>query len=77
MLAVYDCGDHLHPSDAGYNHMGDMIDLGLFERGPFRPRPRLETPPVIARSAATKQSPAPEAPDCFVAALLAMTVGLT
>ena len=26
MLPVYDCGDHLHPSDAGYNRMGDVID---------------------------------------------------
>jgi len=26
----YDRGDHLHPSDAGYLHMGDSIDLGLF-----------------------------------------------
>jgi hypothetical protein len=41
---------------------------------------RLESPaapvtaaPVIARSVATKQSRAPEAGDCFVAALLAMT----
>ena len=31
MLPIYDCGDHLHPSDAGYNRMGDVIDLGLFE----------------------------------------------
>jgi lysophospholipase L1-like esterase len=31
MLPVYDCGDHLHPSDAGYNRMGDIIDLGLFD----------------------------------------------
>jgi lysophospholipase L1-like esterase len=31
MLPVYDCGDHLHPSDAGYNRMGDVIDLALFE----------------------------------------------
>jgi lysophospholipase L1-like esterase len=31
MLPVYDCGDHLHPSDAGYNAMGDAIDLALFE----------------------------------------------
>ena len=29
MLPIYDCGDHLHPSDAGYNRMGDVIDLGL------------------------------------------------
>ncbi|HEX6512055.1 MAG TPA: SGNH/GDSL hydrolase family protein [Chloroflexota bacterium] len=31
MLPVYDRGDHLHPSDAGYLHMGDAIDLGLFD----------------------------------------------
>ena len=31
MLPIWDCGDHLHQSDAGYNHMGDIIDLGLFE----------------------------------------------
>src|SRR5204863_8268440 len=27
MLPIYDCGDHLHPSDLGYNKMGDSIDL--------------------------------------------------
>ncbi len=31
MLPEYDCGDHLHPSDAGYLHMGDIIDLSLFD----------------------------------------------
>jgi lysophospholipase L1-like esterase len=31
MLPEYDCGDHLHPSDAGYNRMGDIIDLALFD----------------------------------------------
>ena len=31
LLPVYDCGDHLHPSDAGYNRMGDVIDLSLFD----------------------------------------------
>ncbi len=31
MLAMYDNGDHLHPSDDGYNRMGDLIDLSLFE----------------------------------------------
>ena len=31
MLPVYDRGDHLHPSDAGYLHMGDAIDLTLFD----------------------------------------------
>lgn len=30
MLPIYDCGDHLHPSDRGYIHMGDVIDLSLF-----------------------------------------------
>ena len=32
MLADYDCGDHLHPSDAGYLRMGDIIDLSLFDQ---------------------------------------------
>jgi lysophospholipase L1-like esterase len=31
MLPVYDCGDHLHPSDLGYHRMGDSIDLSLFD----------------------------------------------
>ncbi|MGE0223105.1 MAG: SGNH/GDSL hydrolase family protein [Acetobacteraceae bacterium] len=31
MLPVYDCGDHLHPGDIGYNRMGDVIDLSLFD----------------------------------------------
>src|SRR6201997_3801016 len=26
MLPIYDCSDHLHPSDLGYNKMGDAID---------------------------------------------------
>jgi lysophospholipase L1-like esterase len=30
MRAVDDCGDGLHPSDAGYCKMGDAIDLALF-----------------------------------------------
>ncbi len=29
---LYDSGDHLHPSDAGYKAMGDGIDLSLFGR---------------------------------------------
>lgn len=32
MLPPYDCGDHLHPSDAGYLRMGDVIDLSLFDQ---------------------------------------------
>jgi lysophospholipase L1-like esterase len=31
MLPIYDCGDHLHPCDRGYNRMGDIIDLSLFD----------------------------------------------
>ncbi|MCW2934447.1 MAG: family lipolytic protein [Actinomycetia bacterium] len=32
MLApAYDSGDHLHPSDAGYQAMADAIDLGLLQ----------------------------------------------
>lgn len=29
-LPAYDSGDHLHPNDAGYEKMGDSIDLSLF-----------------------------------------------
>ena len=31
LLPQWDCGDHLHPSDAGYIQMGDAIDLSLFD----------------------------------------------
>jgi lysophospholipase L1-like esterase len=31
-LPLYDSGDHLHPSDAGYKAMGESIDLALFRR---------------------------------------------
>jgi lysophospholipase L1-like esterase len=31
MLPSYDCGDGLHPSDLGYNKMGDVIELSLFD----------------------------------------------
>jgi len=30
MLPAYDCGDHLHPSPAGYKVMGDAIPLTVF-----------------------------------------------
>jgi lysophospholipase L1-like esterase len=32
LLPSYDCGDHLHPSPAGYKAMGDAIPLSLFDR---------------------------------------------
>jgi lysophospholipase L1-like esterase len=31
MLPKYDCGDHLHPGDLGYQTLGDSIDLSLFD----------------------------------------------
>jgi lysophospholipase L1-like esterase len=31
LLPAYDCGDHLHPSPAGYKAMGESIPLALFE----------------------------------------------
>ena len=31
MLPLYDSGDSLHPSDAGYEAMGNAIDLNLFQ----------------------------------------------
>ena len=32
-LPKYDAGDHLHPSDAGYEAMANAIDLALFKAG--------------------------------------------
>jgi lysophospholipase L1-like esterase len=32
LLPLYDSGDHLHPSDAGYRAMGEAIPLSLFRR---------------------------------------------
>lgn len=32
LLPAYDCGDHLHPSPAGYRAMGQAIPLSLFSR---------------------------------------------
>jgi lysophospholipase L1-like esterase len=32
----YDSGDHLHPNDAGYQRMGDAVDLELFENADNR-----------------------------------------
>ncbi|UJW30012.1 SGNH/GDSL hydrolase family protein [Saccharothrix sp. AJ9571] len=29
MLPAYDCGDHLHPNDAGFKAMADAVDLAL------------------------------------------------
>ena len=31
LLPLYDSGDHLHPNDAGYEAMGNAIDLKLFK----------------------------------------------
>ena len=30
ILALYDSGDHAHPTDAGYKALADAIDLTLF-----------------------------------------------
>jgi lysophospholipase L1-like esterase len=30
LLPAYDCGDHLHPSPAGYRAMGEAVQLSLF-----------------------------------------------
>jgi len=32
LMPGYDCGDHLHPSPAGYKAMGDAVPLTLFTR---------------------------------------------
>lgn len=31
LLPLYDSGDHLHPSDAGYQRMAEEVDLSLFQ----------------------------------------------
>jgi len=31
---AYDCGDHLHPNDAGYQAMADAVDLAMLRPGP-------------------------------------------
>ncbi|GHC65099.1 SGNH/GDSL hydrolase family protein [Streptomyces cinnamoneus] len=31
LLPAYDCGDHLHPSDAGFRAMAQALDLGLLK----------------------------------------------
>ncbi len=36
ILAAYDCGDHLHPNDAGYQAMANALDLTLFRGGQRR-----------------------------------------
>ena len=33
LLPLYDSGDHLHPNDAGYEAMGNAVDLTLFKNG--------------------------------------------
>ena len=37
-LPQYDSGDHLHPNDAGYQAMGNAIDLSLFKASPVSTR---------------------------------------
>lgn len=32
LLPIYDSGDHLHPSQAGYKAMAEAVDLRLFDR---------------------------------------------
>jgi lysophospholipase L1-like esterase len=34
ILSAYDSGDHLHPNDAGYQAMGNAVDLALFRQKP-------------------------------------------
>jgi lysophospholipase L1-like esterase len=36
LLPLYDSGDHLHPNNAGYEAMGNAIDLKLFKNGEDR-----------------------------------------
>ena len=36
LLKLYDSGDHLHPSEAGYKALADAIDLNLLKNGEGR-----------------------------------------
>ena len=45
MLPQYDSGDTLHPNDAGYEAMGNAVDLSLF--GIVAEIPRAALPPVM------------------------------
>jgi lysophospholipase L1-like esterase len=47
MLPIFDSGDSLHPSDAGYEAMGNAVDLSLF--GIVRSIPRALLPPIELR----------------------------
>lgn len=42
LLPIYDSGDHLHPSDAGYRKMAESIDTHLFGMTSSEPTPRRE-----------------------------------
>jgi len=44
LLAAYDCGDHLHPSPAGYAAMAEAVRLSLFSSAdpqPAYPQPKI------------------------------------
>lgn len=43
LAAAFDCGDHLHPNDAGYEAMAAAVDLGLL-RGVVDKAPRPSRP---------------------------------
>jgi lysophospholipase L1-like esterase len=34
LLPSYDSGDHMHPSDAGYQAMANAVDVGLLQPSP-------------------------------------------
>ncbi|HEV3139997.1 MAG TPA: GDSL-type esterase/lipase family protein, partial [Vicinamibacterales bacterium] len=44
MLQKFDRGDHLHPSDAGYEAMGNAVELSLFGTGPMSKTDPLKYP---------------------------------
>jgi lysophospholipase L1-like esterase len=33
LLPAYDSGDHVHPNDAGYQAMADIVNLSWFRGG--------------------------------------------
>ena len=44
LLPAYDCGDHLHPSPAGYRAMGEAVPLSWFALAPTQPAAPVQPP---------------------------------
>ncbi|WP_332877957.1 SGNH/GDSL hydrolase family protein [Massilia sp. S19_KUP03_FR1] len=45
LLPAWDSGDHLHPNDAGYQRMANLVPLGLFSATSTQPEPAQSAAP--------------------------------